>query len=306
MAGIGACCYGLTIICNRLLALRGFGPQATLSVRFAVSALALFVVLGVARQPLVPARGERLRVLGMGSVLYAVQSSLFYAAVQRGTAAAVALLFYAYPAFVTLVEVGRSKQLPSRRLLGALALSAAGTILIVVAGADVAITPAGAAFALAAAFAFAFYLLAGAVAAPRTAASPAGALVTGAWVAAGAAFSLTAAGVASGGLRSPGGNWWLMVANGLATAAAFSLIFAALERLGASRTAIVMTLEALSAVGLGALLLNEKLGWVQLVGGIAILVATVRISTSNRPDGSGAGRGSGEQVLDADAAGSAP
>lgn len=305
MAAAGAFCYGLTIICNRLLATRGFGPQATLSIRFAVSAAALLVVLVLARRPLVPAPGERLRVLGMGAVLYALQSSLFYAALQRGSAAAVALLFYAYPAFVTLVEVGRSRQLPGPRLLGALALSAAGTVLIVVAGADVAITSAGAAFALAAAVAFAVYLLAGAVAAPRTAASPGGALVTGAWVGVGAAVSLTALGLASGSLRAPGADWWLMVANGLATAAAFSLLFAALERLGASRTAVVMTLEALSAVVLGALLLGERLGWVQLVGGLGILVATVLIATSSRPGSPGSSR-TAERVLDIDAAGAAP
>lgn len=305
MAGAGAFCYGLTIICNRLLATRGFGPQATLSVRFAVSAGALLAVLAVARGPLVPARGERLRVLGMGGVLYALQSSLFYAALQRGTAAAVALLFYAYPACVTLAEAGRSRHLPGPRLLGALALSGAGTMLIVVAGADVAITSAGAAFALAAAVAFAVYLLIGAVAAPRTATLPGGALVTGAWVGVGAAASLTALGVASGGLRAPGAHWELMVANGVATAAAFSLIFAALERLGASRTAVVMTIEALSAVVLGALLLGESVGWVQLVGGLGILVATVLISTSKGPGSPRASR-TGEPVLDIDAAGAAP
>ncbi|MBW3614517.1 MAG: DMT family transporter [Actinobacteria bacterium] len=222
-------------------------------------------------------------MLALGGVGYAIQASLFYAALQRGSAAAVALLFYAYPAVVTLVEAAISRQRPSGRLLAGLALSGAGTLLVVLAGSDVSITPAGTAFALVAAGAFALYLLAGAGAAPRTSGSPGGAMVIGAWVAAGAALSLTSVGVAAGGLRWPGEHWWLMAATGLATASAFALLFAALERLGASRTAVVMTLEALSAVVLGALLLGESLGPVQLVGGLAIVAATMVISTAGAP-----------------------
>jgi len=241
------------------------------------------LVLGVRRQPILPVRGERLRVLGLGALGYAFQSSLFYSALQRGSAAVVTLLFYAYPAFVTLVEAAASRRRPSPRLLSALGLSATGTLLIVMVGADVAISPAGVAFALAAAGAFAVYLLAGAAAAPRTVASSGGPVVIAAWVAGGAALSLTAVGLGSDSLRWPGEDWWLMATNGLATAAAFGLLFAALDRVGASRTAVVMTLEALSAVVLAALLLGESLVWIQLVGGLAVLAATLVISTSREP-----------------------
>ncbi len=224
-----------------------------------------------------------MRVLALGGVGYAFQASLFYAALQRGTAAAVALLFYAYPALVTGVEMAVARQRPTGRLSTALGLSVAGTLLIVLSGGHVSITPAGTGLALAAAAAFGLYLLVGAGAAPRTSASAGGAMVIGAWVAAGAAVSLSAVGAASGGLRWPGEDWWLMIASGLATACAFVLLFAALERLGASRTSVVMTLEALSAVVLGALLLDERLGPVQLIGGLAILAATVLVSTAGAP-----------------------
>ena len=262
-------------MCNRTLATHGFGPQATLSVRFGVSALVLFVLLALRRHPLLPVAGERLRPLLLGAIGYAVESSLFYSALQRGTAAAVALLFYVYPALVTVAELSTGKLRATRRLLGALGLSVAGTALIVVTGGDVDITPAGILFALGSAVSFAVYLLVSGRAVVRT--DP---MVNGAWVAAGAALSLATQGLVSGGLRDPGSDAWLMLANGVATAAAFSLLFAALARLGASRTAVVMTLEALSSVVLAALLLGETIGPVQLVGGAAILAATVLISSS--------------------------
>ena len=265
--------YGVTIVCNRALAQRGFGPQATLSIRFGVSATILFVLLALRRRPLRPAAGERLRPLLLGAVGYALESSLFYSALQRGTAAAVALLFYVYPAVVTVAELVFGTVRATPRLAGALALSVAGTALIVVAGGDVSISAAGVAFALASALSFAGYLLVSGRAVTRT--DP---MVNGAWVAAGASLSLTVQGLATGGLRAPGDDAGLMLLNGLATAAAFTLMFAALGRLGPSRTAVVMTLEALSGVVLGALVLGEVIGPVQLAGGAAILAATILIS----------------------------
>ncbi|MEA3077610.1 MAG: hypothetical protein QOF60_2518 [Actinomycetota bacterium] len=275
MAAGAAFSYGLTVICNRTLAQHGFGPQATLSVRFSVSAVALFGLLTVMRRPLLPERGERLRALLLGMVGYAVESSLFYSAVERGTAAAVALIFYVYPAIVTVLELATGRVRGSPRLFGAMALSVAGTVVVIAAGADVEITAAGVAFALGSATTFSVYLLASARAVVRTEA-----LVTGAWVAFGAALSLGTQGLVTGGLRNPGPDWWLMLANGLATAVAFALLFAALKRLGATRTAVVMTLEALSAVVLGALILHEPITAVQVLGGAGILAATVVIATS--------------------------
>ena len=243
--------------------------------RFGVSALVLFGLLAVLRRGLLPARGERLRPMLLGAIGYALESALFYSALQRGTAAAVALLFYVYPAIVTVLEVVSGRAVFSGRLLGALGLSIAGTALIVVSGGEVDISRAGILLALGSALSFAVYLLAS-----RRAVTHTDPMVNGAWVAAGASLSLTVQGLVTGGLRNPGSDWWLMVANGVATAAAFSLLFAALRSLGASRTAVVMTLEALSAVLLAALLLGETIGAVQLAGGAAILAATILISTT--------------------------
>src|SRR6185437_10841354 len=51
----------------------------------------------------VPPRGATLRILALGAVGYAGQSTLFYLSLARGTAATCILLFYAYPALVALV-----------------------------------------------------------------------------------------------------------------------------------------------------------------------------------------------------------
>lgn len=279
LAVVAAVSYGITIVCNRELATRGFGPSASLSVRFGVAALVTFAVLLVVRRPVLPAPGERWRPLLLGVIGYAVESALFYSALEEGTAAAVALLFYAYPAIVAVIEVALRILRPSPRLFAALALSVTGTALIVGAGEEVTISTEGVVFALAAALSFSAYLLVSSRAIRRT-----DSLTSGAWVAAGAALSLTVHGLATSSLRAPGESWWLMLINGLATASAFCLLFAALKRMGASQTAIVMTMEAFSAVVLGALLLDETLGLLQAVGGMAILGATVMIAVARRAE----------------------
>jgi drug/metabolite transporter (DMT)-like permease len=209
---------------------------------------------------------------------YAVESMLFYMGLEHGSAAAVALLFYSYPAMVAVLDLATGRVRPTARLLGALGFSSAGTLLIV-ASDSVAIEPLGVVFTLCAAAAFTMYLLASARVVPRT-----DSLTNAAWVAAGACIAITAFGLAGGGggFRAPGSSWWLMALNGAATAAAFTLLFGALKRIGASRTAIVMTMEALSAVVLGALVLHEHLGARQAVGGTAILAATVLISSTRK------------------------
>lgn len=275
VAAGSAVSYGVTIVVNRSLANRGFGPEATLSWRFGIAAAATLALLGVLRRSLVPVAGERVRVLLLGVIGYATESALFYSALQRGTAAAVALLFYSYPAVVAVLEMTAGAVRPTRRLLGALALSISGTALVVTTGAGVEISRAGVAFAIGAALSYAVYVLAGARVVRRT-----DSLTTAAWVALGAALALTTLGLAGGSLRAPGSAWWLLVLDGLATASAFCLLFAALRRLGATRTSVVMTLEALSAVVLGAAVLGEHLGPAQIVGGAAILAAAAAISLS--------------------------
>lgn len=248
-----------------------------LGIRFTSAAVLVLVLLAVLRRPLLPVPGERVRAFLLGCIGYAVESSLFFAGLQRGTAAAVTLLFYAYPSVVTLIELGMGRR-PRPRLLGAIALSAAGTGLVVAAGAEVTITTAGAVFALLSAGSFAVYLLVSHRVIERT-----DGLTTGAWVALGAGLAQLARAVTTGDLQPVGGHWPEMLLNGLATAAAFGLMFAALRRIGPSPTAVVMTLEAVSAIVLAAIFLDERLSPLQLVGGAAILAATLLVGLTRDP-----------------------
>ena len=277
LAGIGALAYGIATVIGRALADTGVDCATALGIRFAVAAVILAALLRVRGVPIRPQPGEWLPIVLLGAIGYTLESTLFYLSLGHGTAAACILLFYAYPAIVTAIEFARGKVAMTATTTIALLLSVAGTVIVVVIGRDVSISWAGVLLALAAATAYAVYLVAGREVGRRT-----DAMVTACWVAAGAAASCILRGFVAGTLQLPSGHLLQIVGYGAVTAAAFGLTFAALARIGASHTAVVMTLEAASTVVIAAVVLGEGVSPAQAVGGLAILAAAALIARSHR------------------------
>jgi drug/metabolite transporter (DMT)-like permease len=271
--------YGVTVVIGRDLAKAHLPPADALGLRFGIAGVALVALLAVRRRPLLPAPGERLRVLLFGAVGYAIESAFFYSGLARGTAAAVTLLFYSYPAVVTVADLIITRTRPTPAVVAALALAAGGAGVIAAGSGNVDISTAGIAFSLAAAASFAVYLLAGDRLLHRT-----DSITIGAWVAVGASASLVMYAAAAGQIDVPTERWDQLLVYGGATASAFAFMFAALRRLGSQRTSVLLTLEAVFAIVLAAIFLGEGLGVVQALGGAAVLGAAVIISlTPLRP-----------------------
>jgi drug/metabolite transporter (DMT)-like permease len=272
-----ATAFGVTIVTQRRLARNGLSVATTLGLRFAVAAVLLLAFLALRRAPLLPLRGERRWALLLGAVGYAGEAALFYAALQRGSAGAVSLLFYAYPAIVTVLEVVLRLRPPRLVTFAVVLLSTAGATLIVVTGDRVSISAGGVAFALGAAASFACYLLLSQRLVRR---SPAA--VVGAHVALGAGACILAAGAATGALDASRADLPLLLLNGAATAVAFALLYAALANLAAGAAAVVMTLEAFVTVGLAAVVLDERITPWQLAGGVVVVAAAVVVALGAR------------------------
>jgi len=279
LAAAGAASYGVTVVVGRNLAEHGVQPGTALGFRFAVAGAVLAVLLRARGVPLLPNRGELVRVLLLGAIGYTTESTFFYLSLQRGTAAAVTLLFYAYPAIVCSIEIVRGRERPERSTLIALALAVSGTSIVVATGAHVSISAAGIAFVLSSATVFAVYLLVSREVLRRS--EP---MRASAWVAFGASAGSFLRGALSGEIQSPDGHVLQLLVYGLFTASAFALIFAALGLIGASRTAVVMTLEAVTAVLLSAIFLREHITAAQIAGGAAILVAAATIGRRRAED----------------------
>lgn len=277
LALLAVFCFGITIVLLRWLATEGVTSATALSLRFTMAGAMLLAVLRALDRPLLPPPGERVRaILFLGVGLYTFESTSFYLALERGTAAAVALLFYLYPAVVTVVEVAIGAMRIRLVTVVSLVLALIGGIIVAVGGGRVSITVSGIGFVLASVAFFSTYVVAGHRVIPRT-----DALTAAAWTALGAAGGVTALGAGQGDLHVPSGRALVAIAGAaVATAIAFTLFFVVLDRLGPSRTAIVMALEAVFGAVLSAIFLDERLRPLVVVGGVAILAGAVLAAIS--------------------------
>jgi drug/metabolite transporter (DMT)-like permease len=271
--------FGAVVVLGKLATDAGLSVSSFLAIRFVLAAVGLAVVLALVRVPHLAAPGERIPLAVLGMAGYAVEAGLFFAALQRGTAAAVTLLFYTYPVWVALAALVLGGGLPGWLLGGALASAVAGAVLVIVSSGGLDITAAGIAFAFGAAFSFALYLTAVDALVRRT--NP----LTGAmWVSGAAGIALAVFAVASGGGSLPGDaeEWAQVVGTAVFTAGAFVCLFAGLRRLGAVRTAIVASTEPLAAAILAVIFLDEPLRPGTVGGGVLILAGAVAASMARR------------------------
>ena len=278
LAAIGALGYGVTVVVGEDLADSGLGSTTALGVRFLISGVMLALVLRLRGKRIFASKRHVVVGLALGAG-YAVQATLFFSALERGTAAAASLVFYVYPAMVTIYEVARGRERLTRAMAVALTLSTAGTAVVVVAGGELALTPAGLLFALGSAATFAAYLIIG-----RNLTHSYDPMGVACFVALGAGVVNIARGAATAQLTNPSSRLAELVLYGAATAVAFTLTFAAMNLIGAARVAVVMTLEAVSSVIMAAVFLGESVGIGQALGGAMVLGAAVVIARSQPAD----------------------
>ena len=109
-------------------------------------------------------------------------------------------------------------------------------------------------------------------------------LTAATWTAIGASTGVTLFGALRGQLEMPSGSALAaLVANGFVTAAAFTLFFMVLDRIGPTRTGICMALEAVTGIVLAAIFLGESLRLVVVLGGAAVLAGAVLAALVSTP-----------------------
>lgn len=268
---LGALAYAFVTLCARGALRSGADVAAMLELRFLTTGLVLLGVLAVMRRPVLPAPGERLRVIALGAVTFAVESMCYFEALRRGTVAGVAPLFYAHVAIVAVVDIVLRVIRASLKVAVAVVFAVVGGVVIGLSGGPASVQPTGVVFALASATVYALYAIGSGRLVQRT--DP---ITTAAWVAFGAAGGIGVWAVARGGLGTlPSGAVGWIVATGASTAAAFVLWFVVVARLGSARTAIIMILEAPMGIVLTSFAFGDPVSVAILLGGGLVLAGAV-------------------------------
>jgi drug/metabolite transporter (DMT)-like permease len=257
-----------------------------LAIRFTLAACAFWVIIAARRARATTSEGPTRRIvlvgLTLGGVGYAAQSGAFFGALTHIDASRAALLLYTYPALVFGIAIALGRERADRPRVIALGLATAGAALVLAGGGAGVLDPLGVVLALTAAVLYSVYILVSERVVGHIDAFLLGALIT-----TGAAVTLSIAGLVSDSLRldfEPAGWAWIAALGLGSTVIAISAFLAGLNLVGPATAAIVSTIEPVVTVALAMAFFAERLGAVQVVGGILVLTAVVLLAAKVRRD----------------------
>ena len=276
--------FGTMAIFGKLAYDEGANVGTLLAVRFAIAAVLFWILLagsGTLRGLRSLTRRDLGLGLAMGGVGYALQSGLYFAALERIDASLLSLVLYTFPAMVAAAAVILGRERLDGRRVTALLLASGGLALVVAGAGAGSLEAGGALLGLAAAVAYTTYILVGEGIARRTAPYLLATLVC-----TGAAASLTGGAALLGELR-PGdvtaAGWgWMACIAVVSTVGAISLFFAGLRRAGPTTASILATIEPVVTVALAFLVFSETLAPVQLAGGALVVCAVLVLNVELR------------------------
>jgi drug/metabolite transporter (DMT)-like permease len=205
---------------------------------------------------------------------------------------ALALLgFYTYPVIVAIVNVALGREVLDRPRIAALVLASSGMVAVVASQMDPAagirVDAIGFGLALAAALSQAGFVVISRTGYRAVPASQAMAVILATTVVCSVAIAIvTGAGPALGyPLRDPS-VLPLLAFTGLFAAAVPSILFlSGIRLIGGTRAGILMLFEPVVGVALAAMLLDERLAPIQVVGGLMILGAALILQRAAAPGG---------------------
>jgi len=276
LAAASAVSYGCLAVLAKLAYGEGWNVPSLLTARFLLAGL---VVLPLA---LLPSAGGSWRGAGraflVGAVGYAGTTALYFPSIRYLPAAVASFLLYLSPPLVALLSWLLFRERIGWRGVGALALALAGLAMLSAGALSGSQSLMGVALAAGSAVVFS-----GTVVASRHAirdlAWPRATLM----VCAGAFTSYLTFSVTTGQLRIPASTPGILYALGigtLATGVALSLFMAALPLIGASRTALVSTLEPVSTLVIAAVWLREVPDALGIAGGLLIVGAAAMVAAA--------------------------
>lgn len=281
LALVSAAAFGVMPVLTKVVYADGAEPVGVLAVRFGLAAA---VLLGLARlrgEPL--PRGRPLAaLLGLGGLGYVTMSLCYFFALERISAGLASLLLYFYPALVVVLGAVLLRDRPRPVAVACVVVATAGTALTIgpVQGGQ----GLGVLLGLGSALAYSLYILG------SSRVVGVGPLATSATVLTACAGVYGTLAVVTGPqLPTAPSAWAALVGVALiGTVVAVTAFFAALALLGPADTAVVSTVEPVVSIAAAALVLGERLGPLQLAGGVLVLLAVAvlaRVGSTSRREG---------------------
>ena len=281
LALVSASSFGLSGSLARSLLDLGWSPTAVVATRVGGAFLVLLLPsLLLLRRIGLPTSRQSVRMLAYGVVAIALAQLCYFSAVQYLSVGVALLLEYLAPVILIAWHWARTQRRPAWPVLAGAGLSIVGLAFVLDLRTGLTLNPVGVAWGLGAALCLSAYFLLSedkGTDAPihplllTTAGTGIGAVILLAASAAGILPLAAQAGVTVLADRTVG--WWLPVLLLILVSAvlAYPSGIVAVRRLGSSLASFVSLTEVIFAVALAFVLLGQRPGLIQLLGGVLIL-----------------------------------
>lgn len=278
MVLVSAVAFGTLSIFAKLAYSAGIGTEQLLAFRFVLAAIGMWsLAFAVGQNPLRLQGRQAAGLLALGGILYPAQALTYFFALRTLPASLCVLIVYIYPSLVVIAG-----WLFLRRKIqvwhgAALAFSFVGVALLV-GGAQFQLTS-GLVFAFVAPFMYTAFILLG-----ERVMSAMPAVAASALMMSSTALVLSVVAGIEGHLLLPDTAVAWAVSVGIAvvpTMVAISLFLAGLPRIGASRAALLSTLEPVVTVSLAVVLLGDRFSVPQAIGGVLVVFAVILVQAAH-------------------------
>jgi len=260
----------------------GVNVTTLLFMRFSLAAICFFVLVLINKVKIKLNKTLLGLLFVMGGIFYMLQSNFYLAAVQYIPASVAVLIFYTHPVFVAVLSLIFYKESLTRNILMSILISIIGLTMVL--GSDFGgLNAWGLMLAGGAALVYSCYIVLGQRVLKQLPVIVASALVTMF-----ASISLLTIGIATDSLNF---NMQPMAWMALAGMVAFSTVlsvftfFRGISLIGSTKASILSMVEPLTTIGFSALLFGERMSWLQLAGGLAVLAGSLLVVTAEKPVG---------------------
>jgi drug/metabolite transporter (DMT)-like permease len=295
LALTSASCFGLSGSLARSLLDVGWSPAAVVATRVGGAFLILLIpCLFLLRRIGLPTGRQSLRLFAYGVVAVALAQLCFFSAVQYLSVGVALLLEYLAPVMLIGWHWARTHRRPAWPVLGGAGLAMIGLAFVLDLRGGFSLSPVGVAWGLAAALCLSAYFLLSEEKGTDAPIHPLLLTTAGTGIGAGLLLAASAAGIlplaASGGvtiLAEHAVGWWLPVLLLILASAvlAYPSGIVAVRRLGSSVASFVSLTEVIFAGIFAFLLLGQRPGLTQLLGGVLILAGIALVQRPQRPVG---------------------
>jgi len=270
---VSAASFGTLAIFGRYAYENGIDTFTLLFLRFIFAALFMFALLA-SRHEAFPRGKPLLQLIGMGALGYVGQSFAYLSAIKYASAGLVALLLYLYPVFVAILSAIFLREKFKAMKILALVLATLGAAFTATPEGG---TWSGILFAISAAMIYSVYIIVGTGVLKQVSAVQSSAVI---FASAGIVYGILTA-FNGANLPQTIAGWGAM--SGIifiATIIPVVTFLAGLKRIGPTNASMLSTFEPIVTVMLAAILFNEALHPVMLIGGGLILVSVIILARS--------------------------